>query len=147
MKNNFYVNSILLFSYILFGFIISITFLIHETLYSELESIITYIIINVFLIYMLYITSFSIELFKEEFTVKRLFGLGKTSTYNISDIKKIIFKTDYTELISNIKIYFKDGKSIQIHKFQKNFDEALYVIKDEFKDVHIEYKDKSDFFY
>ena len=46
-----------------------------------------------------------------------------------------------------VVFYFKDGKSIQIHKFQKNFGEALYVIKDEFKDVPIEYKDKSDFFY
>lgn len=147
-NNTFYMQGKIIFIISFIILLLIYLFFIQDLMENSLSmfELIKMIFITILFLMGCYIGSFSVELTKDNFITKRWFGLGKTSVYELKDIKKIIFKTDYTELVSNIIIVFNNNENIQIHKFQSNFYDALYIIRERFKDTPTEYKDKSAFF-
>lgn len=89
--------------------------------------------------YCLYISLYIIELSDDYFTVTKKFFNKSEKKYYLKNIKNIKIRTNYNNNIVNITIYFSNNKNIQIHQFQRNFKNAIYVINTRFKD-QIEYK-------
>jgi hypothetical protein len=77
------------------------------------------------------VSSVRIDWHDDRFEKGYLFGAWRNTIYRSEDLVSIAVRRDYTQRISRMTLYFRNG-SVRMHHFQTGFEAALLRVQNEF---------------
>lgn len=103
---------------------------------------VVYAVLGVGLAYTTWECTTVVTVGRDGFTSSRLFGMGSSSMLQAKDIRRILVRPDNFDRITRVVIEFADGRKIQLHQYQKNFEVARVFLGQQFGEVPNEVQSK-----
>lgn len=120
------VQSRLLFAVLLAGC------LVYAYVFAELAAalpegslvFVFYSVVGMLLGYITWASANVISLDQDTITVSRLFGLGPTRVLRTEGIRRVLVRPDNLGQVSRIALECGNGRIVQLHRYQRNFEVA-----------------------
>jgi len=101
-----------------------------------------YSLFGIVFVYVIWACTIIVELGQNEITVSTLFGLRSPTRLKMKDIRRIIVRPDYSNQASRLVIKFANGRKVELHQFQKNFEAGRLFLAERLKEVPWEVQPK-----
>lgn len=103
---------------------------------------VVYALLGIGLAYTTWASTTVVTVGRDQFTSSRLFGMRQASTLKTKDIRRILVRPDNFDRITRVVIEFADGRRVQLHQYQRNFEAARIFLTQQFGDVPNEVQSK-----
>lgn len=101
-----------------------------------------YALLGIGLVYITWSSTTVIVMCQDELLVMRLFGLGPSLRLPTRNIKRLLVRPDHHDQVSRVVIEFADGRRLQLHRYQSNFQAARQWLAEKLEAVPLEVQSK-----
>jgi hypothetical protein len=94
------------------------------------------------LVYTTWASANVIELSQDGLAVSAMLGLGSPTKLKMDDVRRMLVRPNNFNRVTRVVLEFADGRKVQLHQYQKNFEAARMFLTDNLGSVPCEVQSK-----